>query len=65
MSGQWSKEIHVHIDGKENKMIINHTKIKTCNRLKLKEALQDFLVTLKQRIVKAIRPQLIPHTFFG
>ena len=54
MSGEWSKEMHVHIDGKENKMILNHTKIKTCNRLKLEEALQDFLVTLKQRIVKAI-----------
>ena len=37
---------HVHLDGKENEQILSCIK-RTCRRLKLKEALQDFLLPLK------------------
>ena len=45
-SGERSKEMHVHIDGKKNEKILNYIKIKHLSVLK--EPLQNFLVTLKQ-----------------
>ena len=44
--------MHVHIGGRIN----GHLKIKTCRCLKLKEALQDFLVTLKQGSIRGFQP---------
>ena len=44
-SGESSKEMHVHRSGEETKKILSYTK--TCRHLKLKEALQDSLITHK------------------
>ena len=53
-SGERSKEMHVSTYSKENEKILLLYKTKTCQHLKLKETLQDFLMTLKQENIKAI-----------
>jgi hypothetical protein len=45
-SSERSKEMHVHIDGKENEKILSYIKVNHVSVLK--KPLQDFLVTLKQ-----------------
>lgn len=40
-----SKELHMHIGGKEAKNILDYLKVRSCRRRKLKEALEDFPVT--------------------
>ena len=37
--------MHVHLGGKEAENILDSIKVKTCRRLELKEAFQDFPVT--------------------
>ena len=46
-----------------NEKILSYIKDKTCGPLKLKEALQDFLVTQKQRTNMTIQPESIPILF--
>ena len=49
----------MHLDGKENEKFFSCIK-RTCRRLKLKEALQDFLVPLKQGTIRGFNPNSTP-----